>query len=105
MEEYVHSLPCGCGDQNVNDESLGVSGVVHSTLPELLSTPRFTARMNTLDEKRQKKVAHNLESLKAWISKDIEFDEEKKFETVKQLNKIARAFKQLAFDVKYSKYY
>jgi len=102
MEHYIHTLPCGCGDQNVHDEGLGISGVVHSTLPELLNSPKFTARMNTLDEKRQKKIAHNLESLKAWISKDIEFDEEKKFETVKQLTKIARALKQLAFDVKYS---
>jgi len=100
MEQYIYTLPCGCGEEASNH---GVTGLVHPTLPELLNAPRFTARMNKLDEKRQKKILHNLESLKGWISKDIDFDEEKQFETVKQLHKIARALKQLAIDVKRSK--
>ena len=49
--------------------------------------------------KRRKKLLHNIESIKSWISKDIDFDETKRYEIVKQLNKIARAFKQMAIDV------
>ncbi len=102
----MHDLPCGCGEKNAaTAESLGVSGAVHPSLSELLNAPRFSLRMNTLDEKRQKKIINNLESLSACISRDIEFNEEKKYEIIKQLHKIARALRQLAVDVKRSQYF
>jgi predicted DNA-binding antitoxin AbrB/MazE fold protein len=75
-------------------------GVVHSTLFESLNIPHINGRMNILDEKRRKKVLHNLESIKSWISKEVDFDEGKRYEIVKELNKISRALRQLAIDVR-----
>lgn len=99
MEEYMSILPCGCADAKSNNDDLGISCVIHGTLVEILSFSKPNLRMNSLDEKRRKKVLHNLESLKSWISKDVDFDESKRYEIVKELNKIARALRQLAFDV------
>ena len=76
----------------------GVSGsTIHSTLPDLLNTPRWSIRMNSLDEKRHKKIVHNLETIKGWITSDIQSD---RVELLKQLNKIPRTLQQLAQDVR-----
>ncbi|CAF4563953.1 unnamed protein product [Rotaria sp. Silwood2] len=99
IEEYLHTLPCGCGQQKTNATNFGITGGVHATLSEVLNFSMPSLRMNSLDEKRRKKIFHNLESLKGWITKDIDFDETKRFEIVKVLYKIARALRQLAFDV------
>jgi hypothetical protein len=56
-------------------------------------------KMNTLDVKRRKKLLNNVQSVKGWISKEVDYDETKRFEIVKELNKIARAFRQMAMDV------
>ncbi|CAF1117580.1 unnamed protein product [Adineta ricciae] len=89
MEQYIYTLPCGC---NAHD-------TVHSTLYELLTYPKLNLRMNNLDEKRRKKILHGLESLKTWITKEVDFKEQKIYETIKQLRKISRALRQLAIDV------
>ena len=99
MEQYIHVLPCGCGAQGDADQNFGLMQLVHSTLSELLHLPRAHLRMNTLDEKRRKKILLNLESLQSWISKDLDFDENKRFETIKELNKMARVLQQMALDV------
>ncbi|CAF3717062.1 unnamed protein product [Rotaria sordida] len=99
MEEYVHTLPCGCGQKKPAVNNFGITGGVHATLSEVLNFSLSNLQMNALDEKRRKKIFHNLESLKNWITKDVDFDETKRFEIVKQLYKIARALRQLAFDV------
>ena len=99
MEEYIHVLPCGCGTQGDAEQNFGLMRLVHSTLPELLRLPQAHLRMNTLDEKRRKKILLNLEFLQTWISKDLDFDENKRFETIKELTKMARALQQMAFDV------
>ncbi|CAF4316839.1 unnamed protein product, partial [Rotaria sordida] len=54
--------------------------------------------MNQLDIKRYKKVFNNLQSIKSWVSKEISFEESKRYEIVKELDKIARAFRQMATD-------
>jgi len=101
MEVYVHTLPCGCGHPTSDEEDFGILGIVHPTLSESLKATK-SVRMNTLDEKRQKKILHNLETLKGWITTDIQFDETNQSEIVKQLHKIPRALKQLANDVNIS---
>lgn len=101
IEHYVHTLPCGCGKQSSSNENFGLTPVVHPTLSEYLNTTQSNIKMNSLDYKRRKKLLHNIDSLKGWISKEVDFDETKRFEIVKQLTKIARAFRQMAIDVKY----
>jgi hypothetical protein len=99
MEEYIHTLPCGCEElRSINDEH-GLMNVVHLTLSDFLSSPKLNTRMNALDEKRRKKILYYLEALKNWISTEVDFDEAKRYEIVKELHKIARALKQLAIDV------
>lgn len=100
IEHYVHTFPCGCGELTTfNEENYGVIGVVHPTLIEILKASKLTLRTNSLDEKRQKKILHNLESLKGWITSDIQFDEINRLELIQQLMKIPRALQQLAVDV------
>ncbi|UJR24822.1 hypothetical protein I4U23_006197 [Adineta vaga] len=89
MEEYIYTLPCECHTHNT----------IHSTLYELLSSPKLNSRMNSLDEKRRMKILHSLESLKTWISKEIDFQETKFYEALKQLRKISRTLRQLANDI------
>ncbi|CAF3351971.1 unnamed protein product [Rotaria sp. Silwood1] len=100
MEEYVHTLPCGCGQQKTTtNNNFNITGGVHATLSEVLNFSLPNLRMNSLDEKRRKKILHNLELLKSWITKDVDFDETKRFEIIKKLYKIARALRRMAFDV------
>ncbi|UJR23948.1 hypothetical protein I4U23_026916 [Adineta vaga] len=97
IHDYVHTLPCGCGDRITNDDSYGIAPLIHPSLSEVLnSTP--TSKTNSLDEKRRKKLMFNLESVKAWISKKQDYDESKRYDIVKDLNQIARAFRQMAID-------
>ena len=100
IEHYVHTFPCGCGElTTLSEDNYGRIGLVHPTLSEVLKAPKLTLRMNALDEKRQKKIAHNLESLKGWITSEIQFDQIDRVELIKQLMKIPRALQQLAVDV------
>ena len=99
IETYVHELACGCNERAATGESLGMTPVVHPNLTELLNAPFGTLKMNDLDIKRRKKLLNNAESIKAWISQEVDFDESKRFEIVKELTKIARAFRQMAIDV------
>ncbi|CAF4888115.1 unnamed protein product, partial [Rotaria sp. Silwood1] len=98
IENYVHTLPCGCAEHMKNSENLGTIPVVHPNLYELLNSTSPTIKMNQLDIKRYKKILHNIESIKTWISKEVDFDESKRYEIVKDLNNIARAFQQMATD-------
>jgi hypothetical protein len=98
MEIYVHTLPCGCGHPTSDKEDFGIVGAVHPTLSESLGSTK-SSRTNTLDEKRHKKILHNLETLKGWITSEIELDGTKQSEIVKQLYKIPRSLKRLAMDV------
>ena len=99
IEHYVHTLPCGCAEKTNDHENSCITSVVHPTLYELLDSPSPNIKMNHLDIKRYKKILNNLQSIKAWVSKEINFDESKRYEIVKELNKIARAFRQMATDV------
>jgi hypothetical protein len=99
IESYVHELACGCSERAATGESLGMTPVVHPNLTELLNGSTGSLKMNVLDIKRRKKLLNNAESIKAWISQEIDFDESKRFQIVKELNKIARAFRQMAIDV------
>ena len=99
MENYLHRLPCECAMKEMRQNQYCITSI-HSTLSEYLNVPQHNLRMNHLDEKRRKKILVHLESLKDWISKEIDFDESKCYETIKELNKIARALHQMAFDVK-----
>ena len=97
IEQYVHTFPCGCG-QSTNDEGNFASmGSVHPPLSEMLTTPKWMIRMNSLDEKRQKKIVHHLETLKGWITSDVQLN---RTEVLQQLNQIARTLQQLAVDVR-----
>ncbi|CAF1400273.1 unnamed protein product [Rotaria magnacalcarata] len=98
IEEYVHALPCGCGKSADISQALGTIPVVHPNLSELLSCDSTTAKLNNLDIKRRKKLLHYLESIKSWISKGADFDESKRYETIKELNKIARVFERMAVE-------
>jgi hypothetical protein len=104
MEQYIYELPCGCGQTKCKQNDVDTMGLVHPNLSEALDLIKPNTRMNVLDQKRRKKISHNLESLKGWISTNIEFDENKRFEIVKELYKISRALKQLAVDVNISKF-
>ena len=98
IHDYIHSLPCGCAERIASEASYGIAPVVHPSLTEVLdSVP--TAKMNTLDEKRRTKLIFNLNSIKAWISKKRDYDESKRYDIVKDLNQIARAFRLMAIDV------
>jgi hypothetical protein len=99
IKEYVHGLPCGCAERNAAGDSFGNTPVVHPNLMEVLNSDPPNTKMNKLDEKRRKKLLHNIESIKVWISKTTDFDESKRYEIVKELNKIARSFKKMAIDV------
>jgi hypothetical protein len=99
MEEYLHILPCGCTSKQTRAAQSTGMNLIHSTLTEYLSAPPINLRMNTLDEKRRKKVLLHLESLQNWIATDIDFDESKCYETIKELTKIARVLQQMAVDV------
>ena len=99
IEHYIHTLPCGCGETVSNTENSDSTPTVHPNLYEVLDSTSPTSKMNLLDTKRQKKIRHNLESIKGWISRGIDLDETKQIEIIKELNKIARAFRQMAIDV------
>ncbi|CAF1333357.1 unnamed protein product, partial [Rotaria sordida] len=98
IEHYVHTLPCGCAEKTNDHENSGITSIVHPTLYELLDSPSTNIKMNQLDIKRYKKVFNNLQSIKSWVSKEISFEESKRYEIVKELDKIARAFRQMATD-------
>ena len=66
---------------------------------ELLNSTLPGVKLNHLDIKRRKKLLHNIEALKSWISKEIDFDPAKQYEIIKELQKIARALRQMAIDV------
>lgn len=99
IAHLVDGLSCGCGEPIDDTESLGTIPAVHPNLCELLSAPLANLKMNDLDFKRRKKLSHNIESLKTWIAKEDDYDEKKPNELVTKLNKIARAFQQMASDV------
>lgn len=98
IEQYVHTIPCGCGQTKINEENFASMSSVHPPLSEMLTTPKWLARMNSLDEKRQKKIVHHLETLKGWITANEQLD---RIEVMQHLNKIARTLQQLAVDVRH----
>ncbi|CAF3469754.1 unnamed protein product [Rotaria socialis] len=98
IEQYVHASPCGCGESSGNPQALGTIPVVHATLSELLNCTSTTAKLNNLDINRRKKLLHYLESIKSWISKGADFAGPNRYETIKELNKIARVFERMAVD-------
>lgn len=98
IENYVHTVPCGCGVQK-KGQTYGAMPLVHPNLSELLNTSSPSMKMNNLDIKRRKKILHYLETIKAWVSKAANFEESKRYETIKELNNIARAFQKMALDV------
>ncbi|CAF4662959.1 unnamed protein product, partial [Rotaria sp. Silwood2] len=98
IENYIHTLPCGCVEEIKDGDTLGSTPMVHPTLYELLNSSSPTIKMNQLDIKRHKKLLHNIQSIRTWISKEVDFDESKRYEIVKDLNKMARAFRQMATD-------
>ncbi|CAF4328073.1 unnamed protein product, partial [Rotaria sp. Silwood2] len=98
IENYIHTLPCGCAEEIKDGDTLGSTPMVHPTLYELLNSSSPTIKMNQLDIKRHKKLLHNIQSIRTWISKEVDFDESKRYEIVKDLNKMARAFRQMATD-------
>ncbi|CAF1186321.1 unnamed protein product [Rotaria sordida] len=97
IEHYVHTLPCGCAEET-KDENFGTATIVHPSLYELLNSFQPTVKMNPLDLKRYKKILHNIQAIKTLVSKSVNFDELKPYEIVKDLNKVARAFQQMATD-------
>ena len=99
IEHYIHTLPCGCAERTTKFGNLGATPVVHPNLMELLGSNPAGLRLNKLDINHRKKILNNIEALKGWISKEFELDELKRFEIVKELNKIARSFRQMAVDV------
>ena len=99
MEHYLHTMSCGCEEQLSGKESFGNRPIIHPSIFELLQSNPTSVKLNVLDTKRRKKLLHHLESLKSWISKEIDFDESKSYETIKELKKIARALRQMATDV------
>lgn len=104
MEEYLKSLPCGC-HQNVKftrGNQFVTMNLIHRTLYDYLSSASINLRMNNLDEKRRKKILIHLDLIQNWMTKDIEFDPIKPFETIKELQKIVRVIQQMSFDVNFS---
>ena len=99
MEEYMGKIPCGCSDDQSGSDSLVTVSTVHQSLYELLGSAMASFKLNELDRNRRKKILHNIESLKNWISKDVDFDHTKSYETIKDLKKAARALELLAGDV------
>ena len=101
IEDYLKSLPCGC-HQNVKfsrGNQFVTMNLIHRTLYDYLSNAAINLRMNPLDEKRRKKILIHLDLIQNWISNDIEFDQTKPFETIKELQKIVRVIQQMSFDV------
>ncbi|CAF0964525.1 unnamed protein product, partial [Rotaria sordida] len=98
IQYYIHTLPCGCAEHIKEREIFGTTPVVHSNLYELLNSSQSTLKMNQLDIKRFKKILNNIQSIKTWISKEINFDVSQRYKIIKELNKIARAFQQMATD-------
>ena len=101
IEHYIHTLPCGCAGEELDNGNFLTTPVVHPTLWELLEHPLGNFKINQLDFKRRKKILNNLQSLKGWISKEIDFDHTDQYEIIKELNKTARSFRQMAIDVNY----
>ncbi len=99
IENYLDTLPCGCGEPMLDNKTSDASPMVHPSLYEILDSNPGSLKMNTLDIKRRQKILHNIESLKGWLSKDFDFEESKRYEIVKGLHKIARSFRQMAVDV------
>ena len=99
MEEYLYNLPCGCYPKLSRGNQFASMNLIHRNLYEHLNNSSINVRMNNLDEKRRKKIFVQLESIQNWISKDIEFDRLKPYETIKELNKIVRVLQQMSFDV------
>ena len=100
MEHYLHTLPCGCAEQaTTSTGGFGTTPTVHPTIHELLKSTLPGVKLNHLDVRRRKKLLHNIESLKSWISKEIDFDQSRQYEIIKELQKIARALRQMALDV------
>jgi hypothetical protein len=102
METYMQQLPCGCAEHAASEGSLGMSGAVHATLYEVLRSNPGNIKLNTLDEKRRKKILVNIESLNSWISNNTEFNESKQHDIVKELQKISRSLRQMATDVRHA---
>ncbi|CAF3824596.1 unnamed protein product [Rotaria sordida] len=98
IQYYIHTLPCGCAEHIKEREIFGTTPVVHSNLYELLNSSQSTLKMNQLDIKRFKKILNNIQSIKTWISKEINFDVSQRYKIIKELNKIAHAFQQMATD-------
>lgn len=98
IEHYIHTLPCGCAGEELDGNFL-TTPVVHPTLWEFLEHPIANFKINQLDYKRRKKILNNLQALKGWISKEIDFDQTDQPEIIKELNKTARSFRQMAIDV------
>ena len=100
IEEYVKIFPCGCAEHSFNaSDDHTMIGAIHLNLYESLNHPSITLGMNTLDEKRRMKILRNLEALKQWVMKNNDLDQTKLYQTVKELEKIARILRQLAIDV------
>ncbi len=99
IENYIAILPCRCAQRPTDPENSSAPPKVHPTLYEFLNSTS-NLKMNLLDIKRRKKILHNIVSLKDWMSKEVDFDQIKGHEIVKELNKIARSFRQMAIDVK-----
>ncbi|CAF1410887.1 unnamed protein product, partial [Rotaria sordida] len=98
IQYYIHTLPCGCAEHIKEREIFGTTPVVHSNLYELLNSSQSTLKMNQLDIKRFKKILNNIQSIKTWISKEINFDVSQRYKIIEELHKIARAFQQMATD-------
>ncbi|CAF1359491.1 unnamed protein product [Rotaria magnacalcarata] len=99
IENYVHTLPCGCGEQKTSTDALSYTPIVHPNLSELLSCgPTANTKMNNMDQKRRKKILYYLDVMKGWISRAADFDDSKRYETIKELYKIADVFRKMAID-------
>jgi len=83
----------------LDNQTSNVTHIVHPNLYDILDSNPGNLKMNELDIKRRQKILHNIESLKGWLSKDVDFDETKRYEIVKGLHKIIRSFRQMAIDV------
>ena len=71
---YLYQLPCRCTSQETRRNQFDGKSFVHSSLAEYLSVPLGNLRLNHLDETQT-------------------------FQSIKELNKIARVLQQMAFDV------
>ena len=85
IENYIALLPCRCSQRPIDSENSNPPPRVHPTLDEFLKN-FSNSKMNQLDTKRRKKILHNIESLRDWISKEVDFDQTKPHEIVKEFN-------------------